>query len=147
MITPFKQPQIIAYSNLFAQSYADWVGRKLTESSDIAYALYRAPFALVSHGTESDPVFRYANITAQKLGHLPWNDFTRMPSRLTAEPIDTSDRQRLLDEAARKVYVDNYTGVLITRDGRLFVIEYTTLWKVFDTARVLQGQAAVINGW
>ncbi len=49
--------------------------------------LYDAPAALLMHGNEADPVFCYANRTAQGLWGLTWDEFIRLPSRLSAEPL------------------------------------------------------------
>jgi len=114
---------------------------------DVTYALYHAPFALVSHGTEPDPIFRYANLTAQKLWGIGRDEFMCMPSRLTAEPVATEERQRLLDEATRKGYVDNYQGVRITKEGKRFLIKDTILWNVVDADGIKHGQAAMIKSW
>ena len=53
----------------------------------LARALYEAPFALVSHNTDSDPRFNYANRTALTLFEMNWNEFTTLPSRMSAEPM------------------------------------------------------------
>ena len=147
MTPPFRHPDILAYSALLAASFAHWTGRALIASADIAEALYHAPFALVSHGTQADPIFRYANRTAQQLWGLDWDAFIRMPSRLTAEPVAAAERQRLLDTATRQGYVDDYRGVRITADGRRFRIEDTSLWNVTDAAGTRHGQAALIPQW
>ncbi len=147
MTQPFRNPDIIAYSKLLTESYARLTARSLVDSSDVSHALYHAPFALVSHGIEPDPIFRYANLKAQELWGLEWDAFVRMPSRLTAEPVAQEERQRLLDDASRKGYVDNYRGVRITKDGRRFIIENTTLWNVIDKSEVRHGQAPVIHHW
>ena len=55
--------------------------------TDAGGDLYDAPAALLMHGNEADPVFCYANRTAQRLWGLTWNEFMRLPSRLSAEPL------------------------------------------------------------
>jgi hypothetical protein len=144
---PFEQPDVIRYSHLLAASYLHWTKRPLIESDDIARALYCAPLALVSHGTEADPIFRYANKTAQTLFGIGWQKFTRMPSRLSAEPVAAEERQRLLDTAAKLGYVDNYQGIRITAEGKRFMIKDTVLWNVVDGALKMHGQAAAISRW
>ncbi|MEO1800781.1 MAG: MEKHLA domain-containing protein, partial [Cyanobacteria bacterium J06629_2] len=49
-----------------------------------AQALFEADFVLVSHGTEADPIYSYANYKALQLWQLNWEDFTSMPSRKSA---------------------------------------------------------------
>jgi len=147
MTYPFERPEIVAYSQLLAESYESLTKKKLIESSNISYDLYYAPFVLVSHGTEPDPIFRYANLKAQELWGLDWDNFLQMPSRLTVKPDEAAKRQQLLDEAASKGYVDNYSGIRITKEGRRFIIENVTLWNVIDSNNIKHGQAAVIYNW
>lgn len=48
--------------------------------------------SIVSHGTETDPVFWFANRAAQGLWEMDWARFTRTPSRLSAEPDERATR-------------------------------------------------------
>lgn len=109
--------------------------------------LYHAPFALLSHDAQEDPVFNYANLTAQRLFELNWEDFTRLPSRLSAEPLAQSERQRLLEEVKAKGYVANYCGVRIAQSGKRFRIEGAEVWNVYDEQSQICGQAARIERW
>ena len=52
--------------------------------------------ALLMPGNEADPVFCYANRTAQRLWGLTWDEFIRLPSRHSAEPLVQAERDRLL---------------------------------------------------
>ncbi|MCD6035916.1 MAG: hypothetical protein K0R63_1657 [Rickettsiales bacterium] len=154
-VTPFQLPAVISYSVLLASSYRHWMKENLlpdfTElpSADFARALYEAPFPLVSHGTEADPIFRYANRAAQKLWELDWDAFVSMPSRLSAEPVKDiqGDRQRLLQEALKKGFVRGYRGIRIASTGKRFEITDTVLWNVIDEQGVQHGQAAQINDY
>lgn len=55
---------------LLEASYRTVVGRDLR--ADAGGDLYDAPAALLMHGNEADPVFCYANRTAQRLWGLTW---------------------------------------------------------------------------
>ena len=112
-----------------------------------SYLLYHAPFVVVSHGTENDPVFNYANITAQQLWNIGWEQFTQMPSRLSAEPERAEDRQRLLDEAAQNGFINNYTGVRISSGGQRFKIENVLLWNLKNEENEKTGQVALFRQW
>ena len=79
-------------------SYRTVVGRDLR--TDAGGDLYDAPAALLMHGNEADPVFCYANRTAQRLWGLTWDEFIRLPSRLSAEPLVQAERDRLLARVA-----------------------------------------------
>ncbi|GAB6067288.1 MEKHLA domain-containing protein [Methylothermus subterraneus] len=136
---------------LLTASYRRWTGKDLIDPTldPIAAArfLYHAPFALVSHDTRQDPVFNYANLTAQRLFGMDWPSFTRLPSRLSAEPLAQAERSRLLAEVSAKGYLADYRGVRIARDGRRFRLEGAEIWNVCDTNGAFYGQAARIARW
>ena len=54
---------------------------------ETAKALFEASFVLASHGTELDPIFNYGNRKALELWELSWEEFTRIPSRRSAEEV------------------------------------------------------------
>lgn len=132
-------------------SYRRWTGDDLVDPAldPIAAArwLYHAPFALLSHDTQKDPLFNYANLTAQRLFGMDWDSFVRLPSRLSAEPSAQAERQRLLEEVSAKGYIAHYCGVRIAKNGRRFRIEDATVWNVCDANDALYGQAACIKRW
>jgi hypothetical protein len=106
-----------------------------------------APFALVSHGTESDPVFNYANRAALALFSTTWAAFTQMPSRLSAGTMEQVERARLLEQVSRDGYIDDYVGVRIGANGSRFMIRAATVWNLLDEADRPYGQAAMIQHW
>ena len=101
-----------AYARLLAESFARVVGRDLIPGQDgkddatLAQALRDLARPLVSHGTEADPIFRYANTAALSLWEMDWDRFTRLPSRLSAEaePDIQGDRARLLAAALAQAF-------------------------------------------
>ncbi len=149
MTEPFERSEIIDYSNLLISSFIRLTGGSLfsSMSNDIARELYTAPFAVVSHGTEADPIFRYANQTALDLWQMTWTEFTSLPSRFSVESIQQDERERLLAQASRKGYVDTYQGVRIAKNGQRFIIKNTVLWNVEDEQGLRYGQACVIRDW
>jgi hypothetical protein len=138
------------YLALLADSFARLTGRRLLEGTDareLARNLWQAPFALVSHGTEDDPVFNYANQTALNLFEMSWEDFTRLPSRLSAEPENREARAALLQRVATHGYIDDYSGVRVSSTGRRFVIQGAVVWNVVDRQGRYHGQAAMFARW
>jgi hypothetical protein len=129
-----------AYAALLAQSFQRLAGRALHD-------IWTLPQPLVSHGTEADPVFRYANAAALTLWEMDWDSFTRLPSRLSAQddPDIQIDRARYLAEAAARGWVENYQGIRISSTGRRFRIAETILWTVTDAQGLRHGQAALIG--
>jgi hypothetical protein len=147
----WQRPEIIAHSALLISSFRARVGRDLILSSADAardtQTLFDAPFALLSHATQEDPVLNYGNATALRLWEMTFADFTQMPSRLTAEPMLREERQRLMEEAARKGYIDDYAGIRISATGKRFLISNVILWTVSDAQGAKHGQAAVFDRW
>ncbi len=146
-------PATRAYARLLADSFARTVGRDLVagygamDDRTLTAALRELPQAVVSHGTEPDPIFRYANTAALTLWEMEWDQFTHLPSRLSAqaEPDIQGDRARLLAAALAKGWVGDYQGIRISAKGRRFLIRDTVLWTVTDAQGMRHGQAALIG--
>lgn len=128
---------------LIAESFRRLLGRPLVESGpDSVEALWRAPQAIVAHGTEPDPVFFFGNRAALKAFETDVRAFIRMPSRLSAEAPLREERQALLDRVTRDGFIADYAGVRIGASGRRFRIENAVVWNLVDAAGVRHGQAA-----
>ncbi len=147
---PWQQEAVIHHSLRILRSFEYWTGRSLLDVNgsvqEIAQALFAAPFALVSHGTEPDPIFNYGNQRALQLWELSWQDFTKMPSRKTAEEVVQEERNRLLAETTTKGFSD-FSGVRITSTGKRFSIKDGILWNLLDENDQYCGQAAVYSNY
>ncbi|MDD1625653.1 MAG: MEKHLA domain-containing protein [Methylococcaceae bacterium] len=119
----------------------------IQSDEEFARQLFYAPFALVSHDTASDPVFNYANLKALELFELSWEDFTCLPSRLSAESVNQAERERLLAEVTEKGYIDHYRGVRISSTGKRFLIKNAVVWNLIDKNQGIKGQAAWFDQW
>lgn len=126
------------------RSFEHWTGKPLIEAPE---SLFEAPFVVVSHGTEPDPIFNYANRQALMLWEMDWETFTQMPSRKSAEPISQEERSRLLAQAKAQGYINDYRGVRISSTGKRFWIEDVILWTVLDELDQPCGQAATFSSW
>jgi len=149
---PAGQNDFLAdHVEMLCRCHERWTGHALVEPglSRVARAryLYTAPFAVLSHDTRADPVFNYANLTAQALFEMDWFTFTTLPSRRSAEPVEQDARQRLLDQVGSKGYIDDYRGVRISRTGKKFWIENATVWTLIDSGGNPSGQAAAFARW
>jgi len=112
-----------------------------------AAALFHAPFVVLSHNAAPDPLLTYGNLTALKLFALTWEELRQMPSRLTAEAPDRAERARLLAAVAAQGFIDDYSGVRISRTGQRFRIEHATVWNLTDDRGQHCGQAATFREW
>ena len=128
---------------LIAESFARFIGRPLVISpDDIVAALWDAPFVVVAHGTEPDPLFFFGNRAALAAFESDVTQFTRMPSRLSAEAPQRDARQALLDRVTHDGFIDDYAGVRISARGRRFRISDAIVWNLIDGQGERHGQAA-----
>lgn len=137
---------------LLCDSFARLLGRALLPGlphDDLARAraLYDADPVIVAHDAQPDPVFWFANRAAQRLWELDWERFTRLPSRLSAEPEERTARAALLHRVATAGFIDDYRGVRISGGGRRFRIEGALVWTVTDDHGRTAGQAATFARW
>ena len=151
-MTPlWQQPAVVRQTQLILNSYHRWLGKELIERSgdeiDEAQRLFDAPFVVVSHGTQDDPVLNYGNATALALWEMNFEHFTSTPSRLTAEPDQREERSRLLQRTTLSGYIDDYRGIRITKSGRRFRIAGAIVWNLLNDAETYAGQAATFNDY
>jgi hypothetical protein len=140
-----------AHSACLARSFKHWTGRELLPGIppglELAALLFAAPFVIVSHGTEADPILNYGNQTALTLWEMTWEELTRTPSRLTAEAPNREERARLLATVTRQGFIDDYSGVRISKSGRRFRIDRATVWNLLTEEGQPCGQAATFDHW
>ena len=166
--TIWQHPSVVAQTEIIARSLKHWTGRDLLGArtacppvevagpgtrgpavrapADLAEKVFHAPFVLVSHGIEADPVLNYGNAAALALWEMSWPELTRTPSRLTAEAPNREERARLLDAVTRRGFIDDYSGVRISKSGRRFRIAQATVWNLVSPDGKNCGQAAARFG-
>jgi hypothetical protein len=147
----WKTDGVIAHTVILARSLKHWTGRELvpgvSEPAELAQTVFVAPFVLVSHGLEADPVLNYGNRAALALWEMSWEELTRTSSRLTAEAPNREERARLLAEVTRHGFIDDYSGVRISKTGRRFRISCATVWNLLTIDGRPGGQAAMFVRW
>jgi MEKHLA domain len=147
----WQNPAVIEQAQLIAQSLKHWTGRDLLPNAfppdEFSEKLFHAPFVVVSHGVEPDPILNYGNQTALDLWEMTREELTRTPSRLTAEAPNREERARLLEAVTKRGFIDNYTGVRISRNGRRFHISNATVWNLIAEDGQPRGQAAMFSEW
>jgi hypothetical protein len=145
---PWLTPRTIAHVSLLLESYRRLVGKDLLPDSESlseeerARRVFHAPFMVVSHGTEEDPIFNYGNQAALSLWEVTWDEFVHMPSRYSAEADHRDERARLLASVKSQGFATGYQGIRASKSGRRFRIEDTTVWNLTDDMGRYCGQAA-----
>lgn len=137
---------------LLSSSYRRWLGvdlwrREVASADQVPELLFTAPFVVVSHDTAADPIFNYGNLIAMQLFECSWEEFTSLPSRRSAEPVNREERARLLAAVTEKNFIDDYAGVRISAKGKRFYIPRATVWNVVDADGTYRGQAATFSSW
>jgi hypothetical protein len=148
---PWLEHGWVEHTQLLLDSFRRWLGRDLIARTgaamDQARELFLAPFVVVSHGVETDPILSYGNRVALDLWEFDIPTLLQSPSRLTAEPAERDDRARLLERTTRHGYAADYEGVRISRTGRRFRIRRAIVWNLVDAQEVRVGQAATFGTW
>ena len=141
----------LAWIRWLLDSYALWLKRELVERTgtleEQSERLFLAPFVVVSHADAEDPVLNYGNRQALDLWEMTWPELTTTHSRLTAEPVNRTERARMLRQAAETGFVADYEGVRISKTGRRFLVKGATVWNVVDGNGTRRGQAATFSRW
>ncbi|APZ92471.1 MEKHLA domain-containing protein [Fuerstiella marisgermanici] len=147
---PWSSKAWIAWTTRLLNSYRKFVGKDLiprTSADQDSQTLYHAPFVVVAHGTEDDPLLNYGNQAALDLWQMSLDELIGTPSRKTAEPVHRDERAELLRRTREHGYIDDYTGIRIASTGQRFRIHQATVWNVVDGNDAYVGQAAAFADW
>jgi hypothetical protein len=147
----WQSDRLIQHAATLARSHRRFTGRDLLPGLfnplGLSRNLFEAPFVVVSHGTEPDPVLNYGNAAALRLWEMSWEELTRTPSRLTAEAPLREERARLLAAVTAHGFIDDYSGIRISKTGRRFHIARATVWNLVTERGEPCGQAATFSEW
>ncbi len=139
------------HGKLLCSSFKRFIKRDLLEkcqpSSPEIVQLFEAPFILLSHGVEKDPLFNFGNRMSLELFELDWQQCLQMPSRLSAELVERSEREKYLEVVSANGFIENYSGIRISATGQRFLIESAIVWNVMDENNIKVGQAAMFKHW
>ncbi|MGR8930971.1 MAG: MEKHLA domain-containing protein [Gammaproteobacteria bacterium] len=142
----FHEPHVA----LLLDSYQRLLKRPLLEETkvfELGRQIFFAEFALLSHDTRQDPIFNYANKAALDLFELSWADLISLPSRLSAEPVNQEERERSLIKVMNDGYIEGYSGIRVSKNGKRFLIRKAVVWNVLDSQGSYHGQAAYFDEW
>lgn len=139
------------HAQLLLESFQRVTGTPLLEKQyspeNAAKALFEAPFVVLSHNTQPDPIFTYGNRTALRLFEMTWDELLLIPSRFSAELPNRDERARLLKMVTEQGYINHYEGVRISKTGRRFLIKGAIVWNLIDHQGINHGQAATFSNW
>ncbi len=148
---PWQEDNWIEQSQILLNSYRQFLDEELISRNgldeDQSRAMFEAPFVVVSHGTQDDPILNYGNEVALNLWEMDIETLLQTPSRMTAEPVHRDERARLLERTLRDGFVDDYRGIRIASSGRRFLIEKAIVWNLINDAGDRVGQAATFSDW
>jgi hypothetical protein len=146
-----RNDYLAEHVQLLLNSFRQLTGRELFEprgsALEDAIQVWKAPFVVLSHTPVADPIFNYGNRTALKLFEMSWQELTQLPSRYSAESLERSERERLLNTVAKQGYIDHYQGVRIAKSGQRFMIKQAVVWNLIDSKGTYLGQAATFAHW
>jgi hypothetical protein len=129
------------FHHFFGYPLLDSIPEKLSEQ------LFYAPFAVLSHNTDADPILNYANQKALSLFELDWQQLINLPSRQSAETINQAARDKLMAKVTTEGFVKDYQGIRVSSQGRRFQINDGIIWNLYDKQGIYQGQAACFSDW
>ncbi|HDV9907165.1 TPA: MEKHLA domain-containing protein [Klebsiella oxytoca] len=104
---------------------------------------HEAPYSILAHSNDNDPHFIYANQCALKCFEYPREEILQLPSRLSASASEQQERQQLLDVLANKDIIHGYSGVRVTREGKIFNIYDGVIWQLKNGDGEVWGQGAL----
>lgn len=140
-----------AHCQRLSRSFARLMGRPLagidSEDPSLGEQLFHSSAVIVSHDTQDDPIFNYANQQALDLFEMTWPQFTQLPSRHSAEQPNREERARLLHQVTTHGFIDNYRGIRISATGQRFMINNAIVWNLYDEQDHYYGQAATFSDW
>ncbi|AKG22736.1 MEKHLA domain-containing protein [Calothrix sp. 336/3] len=147
---PWQQESIIIHTQRILKSHQHWLGYPLLDChgslEDIAYQLFTANFVVISHGTESDPIFNYGNQKALDVLELSWQELIQTPSRKSAEAGEQQERNKLIASAASSG-IRKWSGVRISQTGKRFAIQEAVIFNVLDEEMQCSGQVCCFDNY
>jgi hypothetical protein len=114
---------------------------------EITHKVETAPFPILSHTNAPDPIFNYGNQKALEIFEYSWEEFIKLPSRLSAEVGLQDERARVMREVRENGFTANYKGIRVSKSGRRFEILRAAIWNVEDESGIFIGQAAALFDW
>ena len=125
----------------------DWINERSKDAKVTTAELLdqNTRFGVLSHGTQSDPIYNYGNKASLELFGYTIEELCRTPSRLSTVPELMKDRDRLIRDIETRGYGYIDDALRVKADGELFIIDRILVWTVFDEEDNRIGLAAVYD--
>jgi len=117
------------------------------KDEELAEWIYTNRNAILSHGTQAEPLLNYGNSQALKLWGMRFDEFVGTPSQTTVEAKLCSERAKILARVNQEGLVYPYTGIRIAKNGSRFRIKDAKIWTVQDEKSNAIGTAAMFPDW
>ena len=114
----------------------------LKDSGDLVESFNECSFPIASH--DSNGFFNYLNKAALSLFKVSLDQVIGKPSTMTAPESEQKERDGLLNQVNSHGFIENYKGVRVASDGKLFKIKDATIWNIVDKESIKIGQAVII---
>lgn len=148
---PWTNYQWVSLSRRLLDSYESWLEQPLVSrtgtSAEQAERLFRAPFVVLAHDSQTDPIFCYANKRSLELWEISLQEILAMPSRLTADPQQQANRTAMLQQGLADGYLTGYEGIRVSSTGKRFFVRNATIFNVLNDSGGRIGQAATFADW
>jgi hypothetical protein len=125
----------------------DLIAEMKLDPARLGQSAWEGDFALLSHRGDPLATLNYGNRFALDLWQCDWNEFTALPSAVTAPDEDVPERSAMMAAAAAQGYVSNYAGRRISAKGKLFRIENGTIWRLAGLDGEPFGMAATFRNF
>ena len=66
------------------------------------------------------------------------------PTTMTAPESEQKERNALLNQVNSYGFIENYKGIRVDSDGKLFQIKDAAIWNIVDKESIKIGQAVII---
>ena len=66
------------------------------------------------------------------------------PTTITAPESEQKERNTLLNQVNSHGFIENYKGIRVDSNGKLFQIKDATIWNIVDKKSIKIGQAVII---
>ena len=114
----------------------------LKDSVNLIDSFNECSFPIASH--DLNGFFNYLNKAALSLFKVTLDQVIGKPSTITAPESEQKERDGLLNQVNSHGFIENYKGVRVASDGKLFQIKDATIWNIDDEKSQKIGQAVII---